>query len=81
MSKDYNPDSLDSVLTKLFERMDTQDAMLQEIREGVKTTNGRVNVLETKVAVLEERSPGRQGGIAGTVSGVIAGFLAGFVKQ
>jgi hypothetical protein len=54
--------------------------MLKEIRTDVKTTNGRVNILERKVDVLEERNPGKQGGAWGAVAGALGGFLAGFIK-
>jgi hypothetical protein len=54
--------------------------MLKEIRTDVKATNGRVNVLERKVDVLEERNPGKQGGAWGAVAGALGGFLAGFIK-
>lgn len=54
--------------------------LLREIRIDVKATNGRVNVLERKVDVLEERNPGKQGGAWGAVAGAVGGFLAGFMK-
>jgi hypothetical protein len=55
-------------------------AALREIRADVKTQNGRVNTLERKVDVLEERNPGKQGGAWGAVAGALGGFLAGFIK-
>jgi hypothetical protein len=55
-------------------------AELKEIKGDVKTTNGRVNKLETEVAVLQERNPGKQGGAWGAVAGAIGGFVAGLVK-
>jgi hypothetical protein len=56
-------------------------AELAAIREQTQETNGRTRVLETKVAVLEERNPGKQGGAWGAVAGAIGGFMAGLVKQ
>jgi hypothetical protein len=53
---------------------------LREIRMDVKAQNGRVNILERKVDVLEERNPGKQGGAWGAVAGALGGFLAGFIK-
>jgi hypothetical protein len=53
---------------------------LREIRMDVKAQNGRVNILERKVDVLEERNPGTQGGAWGAVAGALGGFLAGFIK-
>jgi hypothetical protein len=54
--------------------------MLREVRMDVKSQNGRVNILERKVDVLEERNPGKQGGAWGAVAGAIGGVLAGFLK-
>lgn len=42
--------------------------------------NGRTRKAETAIAVLEERSPGKQGGVWGAVGGAIAGFLTGLIK-
>ncbi len=53
---------------------------LDEIVRQTTETNGRTRLLETKVAVLEERNPGKQGGAWGAVAGVLGGFLAGLVK-
>lgn len=54
---------------------------LKEIKAQTMETNGRTRVLETKVAILEERNPGKQGGAWGAVSGLVGGFLSGFIKQ
>jgi hypothetical protein len=53
---------------------------LTEIKDEARSTNGRVRIAEQKIAVLEERSPGKQGGAWGALSGLLGGFLAGFVK-
>lgn len=43
---DYNPRSMDSSFTKLFGRMDAQDAMLSRIEGQLTVQNGRVGSLE-----------------------------------
>lgn len=43
---DYNPNSGDAVTSRLFQRMDAQDAALARIEEAVNRTNGRVTLLE-----------------------------------
>jgi hypothetical protein len=53
---------------------------LVDIHIAVTKQNGRVGELEAKVAVLEDRSPSRQGGIWGAVGGVVAGFAASWLK-
>jgi hypothetical protein len=53
---------------------------LDAANEHLARLNGRTGGLETRVAVLEERSPGKQGGIAGAAGGALAGFLAGLLK-
>jgi hypothetical protein len=46
VSADFNPNSTDAVLSRILQRMDGQDVMLREIRDGVTKTNGRVTSLE-----------------------------------
>lgn len=43
---DYNPNSSDAVTSRLFERLDVQDAVLARIESAVNKTNGRVTALE-----------------------------------
>jgi len=43
---EFNPQSHDSNFARLFERLDTQDKVLAEIKEQTIRTNGRVTVLE-----------------------------------
>jgi hypothetical protein len=62
------------------ERHDRVMDKLEEIATEAKRTNGRLTAAETKLAVLEERSPGKQGGAWGAVSGLLGGILAGLVK-
>jgi hypothetical protein len=73
MADEYNADLNEDRHRQIME-------VLREIRQDVKTTNGRVNVLERKVDVLEERNPGKQGGAWGAVAGAVAGALAGVLK-
>jgi hypothetical protein len=56
----------------LDERHNQVVALLTELRDKVAVQNGRVATLERKVAILEDRSPGRVGMLAGgTVAGVV----------
>ena len=56
----------------LDERHNQLVALLTELRDKVAVQNGRVATLERKVAILEDRSPGRVGMLAGgTVAGVV----------
>jgi hypothetical protein len=48
--------------------------------ERLDVLNGRTRLVELKTAVLEERSPSRQGGVWGAVGGAVSGFLAGWMK-
>ena len=47
----YDPNSVDSVFSKLITRLDNQDTVLAQILQEVKKTNGRVTRLETENAV------------------------------
>ena len=42
----YDPNSTDSMLSRILERMDAQDAKLESIHVQVVLTNGRVKMLE-----------------------------------
>lgn len=56
----------------LDERHNQVVSLLTELRDKVAQQNGRVATLERKVAILEDRSPGRVGMLAGgTVAGVV----------
>mgnify|MGYP006271747215 CR=1 FL=1 len=46
MSNDYNPNSIDAMFARLFERMDQQDKLLQAIDDKASKINGRVYALE-----------------------------------
>ena len=47
----YDPNSIDSVFSKVILRLDNQDTVLGQILSEVKKTNGRVTKLETDRAV------------------------------
>ena len=46
MPMNYDPNSTDSMLSRILERMDAQDAKLESIHVQVVLTNGRVKMLE-----------------------------------
>ena len=73
MSDEYNAPLNDERHSQIMKK-------LEEISQDVKATNGRVNVLERKVDVLEERNPGKQGGAWGALAGAVAGAVAGLLK-
>ena len=64
MSADFNPHSPDAMFARVLSRLDAQDELLHEIREGVQKTNGRVTALE--------RERWYQRGIVATIA-VLAG--------
>lgn len=61
--------------------IDPMRADIQELVQIVRQQNGRVGTVETKVAILEDRSPGRAasvwGGVAGLVGSALASFFSG----
>ena len=70
-------DSVDLLTKELFlAHMEPLTVKVAELAEAQKTANGRTGKLETRVSVLEDRSPGRAGVIAGSVgASVVAGLL------
>jgi hypothetical protein len=57
---------------ELIRRLDAQDRVAADIRAEVRATNGRVRALESKVAVLEDRSPAsplKAGGLGAFLTG------------
>jgi hypothetical protein len=55
-------------------RLDAQDRVLAQILREAQATNGRVRALESKVAVLEERSPAgplKAGSLGAAAAGVV----------
>jgi len=73
----YDPQSIDSMFSRIMERQDTQDHTLTQILAEVRRTNGRVNALETARAV----SRGQIAMISFLISGIvgISGFLISIV--
>ena len=68
----------DELLRQLLdERHEQTMSLLREVRDKVAQQNGRVGKLESTVAVLQDRSPGRAGMFAG---GAVAGGVAIIVK-
>jgi hypothetical protein len=69
----------------LDERHQQVITLLTELRDRVAVQNGRVQTLERKVAILEDRSPGRVGMLAGgTVAGgvvVLITLIEWWVKR
>ena len=47
----YDPQSIDSMFSRIMERQDVTDRTLDQILSEVRRTNGRVNTLETARAV------------------------------
>lgn len=71
----------DDAFKQLFdERHDTVMRRLDEIYAEARDTNGKVNDHAERIARLEERNPGKQGGIWGSIGGAVAGFLTGLLK-
>lgn len=63
----YDPNSTDSMFSRVMSRLDTQDETLKQILAEVKRTNGRVTSLETS------RSVGK--GQMAVISVVVTGTL------
>lgn len=55
-------------------------AGIDELRQLQRAQNGRLGKAETRIAVLEDRSPGRSASIWGSVAGGVAGGLVAGVK-
>ena len=55
-------------------------ASQERTEQHLRLLNGRTGQNETRIAVLEERNPGKQGGIWGAIGGMLAGFAAGLIK-
>lgn len=69
----YDPNSNDALFSRVMNRLDTQDATLQQILSQVRLTNGRVTAIETREAVAK----GKITVISAVVSAVVgfAGWL------
>lgn len=60
------------------------EAHILPMREDIKAlvelqreANGRTGKIETRIAILEERSPGNPGRVASIVSAVVSGAITG----
>jgi hypothetical protein len=73
----YDPNSTDSMLSKILERMDSQDVKLESIHTQVKLTNGRVS----KVEVWKDQLHGNITIVAGVFSAVVSALTAWFIKR
>lgn len=66
-------ESIDEVLVHLQYIRASQERTEAHLR----TLNGRTAIVETKIAVLEDRNPGASGKQAGLISAIVAGAIAG----
>ena len=73
----YDANSTDSMLSRILERMDSQDAKLQVIHEQVVLTNGRVSMLE----VWKDQLHGTITVVAGVFSAAVSAITAWIVKR
>ena len=60
--------------------IDPMRADIQELVQIVRQQNGRVATVETKVAVLEDRSPSRVASVWGAIAGAFASGLAALMS-
>lgn len=61
--------------------IDPMRADIQELIQVIRHQNGRVGTIETKVAVLEDRSPNRAASVWGGVAGLVGSALASFFQS
>jgi len=73
----YDPNSTDSMLSRILERMDAQDAKLESIHVQVVLTNGRVKMLE----VWRDELKGKVTILAGILSVGISTLTHWFLKR
>ena len=73
----YDPNSTDSMLSKILERMDSQDAKLESIHKQTMLTNGRVSAVE----VWKSQLHGNITIVAGVFSAVVSALTAWFIKR
>ena len=67
----YDANSTDSMLSKILERMTSQDAKLESIHAQCIKTNGRVTMLES----FKNELKGKVAILAAVVSGLTAWFI------
>ena len=70
----FDPNSSDSMFSKILERLDAQDAMLQGIKAAVDKTNGRVSGLERWRDIITAKTALISGGVT-TALGVAAWLI------
>jgi hypothetical protein len=75
----YDPNSTDSMFSKVLSRLDEQDKVLAEIRTAVNLTNGRVRTLETWRAVIKGKVTLIAGGISSAVAALA--WLADYLRS
>jgi len=73
----YDPNSTDSMLSRILERMDAQDAKLESIHRQVMLTNGRVSTLE----VWKDQLHGNITVAAGLFSAAVSAITAWVIKR
>lgn len=80
MSGEYNPELAAERHQAVLAAIGDLKGDIAGTHERLDDLNGRTRAVETKVAVLEERSPSKQGGLWGSIGGLLAGFGAGFLR-
>ena len=73
----YDPNSTDSMLSKILERMDSQDAKLESIHKQTMLTNGRVSAVE----VWKNQVHGNVTVIAAFLSAGVSALTAWVIKR
>jgi hypothetical protein len=73
----YDPNSTDSMLSRILERMQAQDDKLQTILDQCVKTNGRVSKLE----VWRDQLHGNITVVAGVFSAAVSAITAWVIKR
>jgi len=73
----YDPNSTDSMLSRILERMQAQDEKLQTILDQCVKTNGRVSKLE----VWRDQLHGNITVVAGVFSAAVSAITAWVIKR
>jgi hypothetical protein len=73
----YDPNSTDSMLSKILERMDSQDVKLESIHKQTMLTNGRVSAVEVWKSQLNANITI----IAGLFSAAVSAITAWAIKR
>lgn len=75
----YDPNSTDAMFSRILQRMDAQDKVLERIDEGVAKTNDRVTVLERWRDVITAKVAVVSGGISACVAA--GAWLLDFLRK